>query len=197
MVGTVIAVIGTSTVETYSTSNRENRLKKATAQIQGGVRCGLHRPLIATITGLAIVGLGGVIATEAAFAAQPTQAVATAAAAAQESGIDAMIQHLHERFRITSAQEPLWEKVAAVMRENASVMTQLAKERAQSSRTHTAVDDLKSYAAISAAHAEGTKKLVPEFQALYDSLSDAQKKAADEEFREHYRTHTGRPGGAR
>jgi hypothetical protein len=31
--------------------------------------------------------------------------------------------------------------------------------------------------------------MIPVFQALYDSMSDAQKKAADDEFREHYAAH--------
>jgi len=36
---------------------------------------------------------------------------------------------------------------------------------------------------------KGTKKMIPIFQALYGSMSEAQKKAADVEFREHYAAH--------
>jgi hypothetical protein len=82
----------------------------------------------------------------------------------------------------------LWQKVAAVMRENADALSQLAKTRAEAANNMTAVDDLKSYAQISEAHAEGTKKLVPPFQALYDSMSAEQRKAADQEFQQHYRS---------
>ncbi|HEV2442063.1 MAG TPA: Spy/CpxP family protein refolding chaperone [Steroidobacteraceae bacterium] len=104
-------------------------------------------------------------------------------------GIDGLIDHLHESFKITPAQEPLWRKVVSVMRENSEELGKLAKERAEGSANRTAVDDLKSYAEISDAHAAGTRKLIPAFQALYDSMSAEQKKAADAEFREHYSGH--------
>jgi hypothetical protein len=50
----------------------------------------------------------------------------------------------------------------------------------------TAVGDLKSYGEIIDAHADGIKKLIPVFTALYASMSDAQKKAADTCFRQGY-----------
>jgi hypothetical protein len=46
----------------------------------------------------------------------------------------------------------------------------------------TAVDNLKTYEAIADAHAEGLQKLVPAFETLYASMSEAQKKNADEVF---------------
>ncbi len=46
----------------------------------------------------------------------------------------------------------------------------------------TAVDDLRSYSAITDAHAEGLKKFIPVFEALYASMSDAQKKNVDTLF---------------
>ena len=103
-----------------------------------------------------------------------------------------MIDHLRESLKITDAQEPLWQKVAAVMRENAAKMEKLSRARLEHSKSMTAIDDLRSYSTISEAHAEGTRKMIPAFQALYDSMSDKQKKAADEEFREHYHQHHAR-----
>jgi hypothetical protein len=47
----------------------------------------------------------------------------------------------------------------------------------------TATDDVKSYAAITAEHAKEMQKLVPAFQALYDTMSDSQKHVADQVFR--------------
>jgi hypothetical protein len=46
----------------------------------------------------------------------------------------------------------------------------------------TAIEDVKSYAAIAEAHADGLKKFAPVFEALYASMSDAQKKNADTLF---------------
>lgn len=130
--------------------------------------------------------------TWAAAASGQTGAAAQSAnttPGAATHGVDGLIAHLHEEFKIAPAQENLFQKLADVMRENADAMSALAKKRADSAKTVTAVDDLKSYAEISAAHAEGTKKMIPVFQALYDSMSDAQKKAADDEFRAHYAAH--------
>ena len=42
------------------------------------------------------------------------------------------IKYLHDRLRITAAQEPLWAKVAEVMRENATTLAPLIKDRVQS-----------------------------------------------------------------
>jgi hypothetical protein len=47
----------------------------------------------------------------------------------------------------------------------------------------TAVDDLKSYAEITDAHADGIKKFTPVFATLYAGMPDAQKKNADGVFR--------------
>ena len=53
----------------------------------------------------------------------------------------------------------------------------------------TAVEDMKSYGEIAAAHVDGINKLIPVFEVLYDSMSDAQKKEADEAFRFGHRHH--------
>jgi hypothetical protein len=113
----------------------------------------------------------------------------TTSAPSAPGGVDGLIAHLHEAFKITPAQESLFQKLADVMRQDAEAMSALAKKRADDAKTMTAVDDLKSYSEISAAHAEGAKKMIPVFQALYDSMSADQKKAADDEFRVHYAAH--------
>lgn len=117
-------------------------------------------------------------------AVQTTKSVPRAA-----GGVDGLIEHLHDVFKITPAQESLFQKLADVMREDADAMSALAKKRADGAKTMTAPDDLKSYSEISEAHAEGAKKMIPAFQALYDSMSADQKRAADDEFREHYAAH--------
>lgn len=116
-------------------------------------------------------------------------AAATQAKSRAAVGVDALIAHLHESLKITPAQEGQFQKLADVMRENSESMSTLAKKRSEAASNVSAVDDLKSYAEISQAHAEGAQKMVPVFQALYDSMSDDQKKIADQEFREHYASH--------
>ncbi len=69
------------------------------------------------------------------------------------------------------------------MRDNEKTIEPLIKARADNAKTRTAVDDLKSYAEITDAHADGIKKFTPVFATLYASMSDAQKKEADVLFR--------------
>jgi hypothetical protein len=51
---------------------------------------------------------------------------------------------------------------------------------------------VKSYGGIAAAHVDGIHTLIPVFEVLYDSLSDTQKKEADEAFRFGHRHHNNR-----
>ncbi|MDB5976300.1 MAG: hypothetical protein JWR07_3060 [Nevskia sp.] len=97
--------------------------------------------------------------------------------------VETRIDDLHTRLAITAAQEDSWSKVAAVMRDNASAMAPLVQARASQATTMTAVDDLNSYARIAEAHADGIQKFAPAFETLYGSMSDAQKKNADDIFR--------------
>ena len=96
---------------------------------------------------------------------------------------EARITDLHAKLKITPAQEDLWSSVTTVMRANAKAMEPLKQARYDKAPTMTAVEDFRSYAEIADAHADGIKKFVPVFAALYDSMSDAQKKNADTIFR--------------
>jgi protein CpxP len=149
---------------------------------------------LALSAGAAVVGSGGLNTARAL--AQPdtgSAAVGTKSSATQHdkerTGIDALIDQLHDSLKITAEQEPLWYGVTKVMRENAETMSRLAQERAEHAQTATALDNLKSYAEISEAHAAGTRRMIPVFEGLYDSMSPEQKKAADAEFRGHLQEH--------
>jgi protein CpxP len=115
--------------------------------------------------------------------AQASPPTAPAAKAAPANPVEARIGSLHDALRITSAQEPQWQAVAEAMRDNAKTTGALIKERVAKAKTMTAVDDLHSYEAIADAHAAGLKTLTANFETLYASLSDAQKKSADAAFR--------------
>jgi periplasmic protein CpxP/Spy len=96
--------------------------------------------------------------------------------------VEARITSLHAQLKITPAQEPQWNAFAQVMRDNAKTVDALIQSRVQNAKTMTAVDDLHAYQGIADAHAEGLKKLIPAFEALYASMSDEQKKNADAVF---------------
>ena len=110
---------------------------------------------------------------------------------AHEDRAELRIKDMHAKLNITPAEEAQWAKVAEVMRDNGKTMDTLTQARVEHDKDMTAVDDLKSYGELADAHAEGVKKLIPLFAALYASMSDVQKKEADSLFRHigHKRSH--------
>ena len=149
----------------------------------------VHR-IAGVLPGLAVMALGTFIvvagpnpafaqdAGTKAVSADPTDKAATKPVDKAEQ----RIKELHSKLHITQAEEPQWQGLVQVMRDNAQQMSSLIAQRDQNSGT-TAVDNLKSYEEITDAHADGLKKLVPAFKSLYDALSDEQKKVADTLFR--------------
>jgi periplasmic protein CpxP/Spy len=123
----------------------------------------------------------------AAMTLLATIALASASPAHADS-VEARIKELHAKLKITQAQEDLWTNVTKVMRDNAKTEDALIKARFENAKTMTAIDDLKSYGDVADARAEGLKKFIPVFGALYASMSDAQKQNADTIFRS--RNHT-------
>jgi len=130
--------------------------------------------------------------TPATGAGTPASAPAAHTTRHARGGIDQRIADLHTRLKITPAQEAQWNQVADVMRQNAAAVEAAIKERVQSAKTMTAMDNLQSYEKIAQAHEQGLEKLIPVFQTLYNSMSDEQKKNADAVFRATAERHTAR-----
>jgi hypothetical protein len=145
-------------------------------------------PRIGSAFSVAII-LGAVlfIPPSAAMAqAMPAPAPAAKATPANNS-VEARVKSLHDALQITAAQEPQWQAVAEVMRDNGKTTGALIEERMAKAKTMTAIEDLRSYEAIADAHAAGIKKLIPALETLYATMSDAQKKNADTVFRHRLR----------
>jgi protein CpxP len=136
---------------------------------------------------LAFVALGTSSVTQAASPepGKATAGKATAGKVSKTDRVEARIKELHEKLKITPAQEDQWNAVAQVMRENAQEMDALIKARKEKAGKMTAVEDLKDYSAFADARAAGVKKLVTVFDPLYAGMSDAQKKEADALFGHH------------
>ena len=107
--------------------------------------------------------------------------------AASRDSIEARIADLHKRLRVTADQQSLWDDMAQVMRANAHKMRDNAAERSKDLRSMNAVDDLRSYQKIADEHADGLKRLLPAFEALYAKMSPAQQKNADHVFGDQQR----------
>ena len=149
-----------------------------------------HRTVRAV--GAAATLLGAIVLASPLFAASTVklaqassqQAMAAPGAAPAEIlAVEARIKDLHKKLHITDAQKPQWDALTTVMRNNAQVMVDLQKQRTADAQTQSAVDVVKSYQSVIEAHEVGMQKFVPPFEALYNSMSDAQKKTADSLFR--------------
>jgi hypothetical protein len=110
-------------------------------------------------------------------------ATATSATANGQQHVETRIQEMHAKLQITAAQEDLWKAVAQTMRDNQVSIEPLIADREKNAKTATALEDLKSFAEITEAHASGIRKFTAAFEPLYAALSDVQKKDADTLFR--------------
>jgi protein CpxP len=154
------------TIESASSNSRKGRnfMKTATMILIGGVLLG-----------------GVVLSSSLPVAAAGTKAKAVEAKPVEADLVNARIKTLHADLHITAAQEAQWEPVAQMMRDNGQAMEDLRKQRVEA-KTLGAIGELKAYAAAIDTHADGVHKFIPVFQSLYDSMSDTQKKTADDVF---------------
>jgi hypothetical protein len=95
---------------------------------------------------------------------------------------ETQIKQLQGTLNITDDQKELWNKLTSVMRENAKDMEALAKERAENAEPMNAVEHMKLHSQITEAHLAQMKKLIPPFEAFYNSMSDQQKNITDMVF---------------
>jgi hypothetical protein len=96
---------------------------------------------------------------------------------------EAQIKKLQSTLNITEAQEPLWNKLTQVMRENAKEMDAMNKGRTENTEPMNAVEHMKFHSQITQSHLAQINKLIPPFEAFYDGLSDQQKNITDMVFR--------------
>ena len=106
---------------------------------------------------------------------------AQAQPAQPRQNVEASISELHQRLQITPAQEAQFGAVANVMRENARTE---ASAPQQPPANASAVDDLRAFIRYSEIEITGLKKMLPALEALYATLSPAQRRAADAVFRQ-------------
>ncbi len=111
--------------------------------------------------------------------------------------VEARIADLHDAIGVTPDQESEWHDVAQAMRDSESGVGELIRARRSHAESTNAIDDIKSYQAISQAHADNMSKFVDAFEPFYDDLSAGQKERADAYFRNfrHERMRAaGKPG---
>jgi len=99
--------------------------------------------------------------------------------------IESHITKLHDKLRITAAEEPAWKDVATSMRDSAMSMKALIDKWAAQSDKMTALDSLKLHTEMAEEHAKGQHKLYPAFETLYNMMPAHQKAIADDVFARH------------
>jgi protein CpxP len=139
--------------------------------------------VVAAVTLLGTFVLARPLPAASGDLAQAVTATEAKENAAVNAKVEAHIKALHSKLHITSAQETQWSALAQVMRDNAHAIADLREEKAEQAKSMNAIEHLKAYAAITNAQAAGIHKFLPAFQALYDTMSDSQKKTADALFR--------------
>jgi protein CpxP len=130
-------------------------------------------------------GAGAQTPDQSAHAANSSGPAMANSDAKRDAAVEKHIKDLHATLKITSAEESQWNKVAETMRENAKELDRAIDKRDANVGSATAIDDLNSYAEVAQAHANGVKKLASAFSGLYSTMTDDQKKEADEVFRHH------------
>lgn len=128
-----------------------------------------------TRTLVSVVFVGGLLMANPLHAAQTSSST-------MNQNVEDRIKTLHDKLKITSNEEQDWGVVAQTMRDNEATMHQLIEARHEAPESMTAIDDLQSYEKIAQAHVDGLKSLIPNFQTLYNEMTDAQKKLADAAF---------------
>ena len=100
--------------------------------------------------------------------------------------IDGRIAYLKAELKITPQQEPQFDRVAQAMRDNATARDQaMQKLRGDQGQPKNAVERLELRQQFAAERAQQSQRFLDAFKPLYASLSDDQKKAADEMLTRH------------
>ena len=146
--------------------------------------------------GLAVllVSAGSALAQAPRAAGTPSATTGPQSADVQ-ARVEARIKSLHDRLHITAAEEQNWQAFTAVMRQNAQQESDALAARQKAFGSMNAVQDMQSYADITAQQAQQISRLVGPFQTLYAQFSADQKETADTIFH-NYTTRAGaRPRG--
>jgi periplasmic protein CpxP/Spy len=126
-------------------------------------------------------GNGPVQAQAQAPAAQKPGAAAKQAAPAGDP-IEAQLGEIKKRLSITPAQQPQFEQFATIVKQNAQTMEALMQKATTQGAQRNAVEGLRTAASFAQTEADNLKRLVPALEELYASLSEQQKRAADQLF---------------
>lgn len=156
----------------------------------------IRNAALATLGFAAILAGAGLSAVPAAPASAQTATASQQPAPAQQTEprhlsptqrVEGRIAYLKAVLKLTSAQEPQFDRVAQAMRENARDREQAFQQfRAPRGQPESALDRLEMRTRFAAFHAQASQRLLVAFKPLYASLNDDQKKTADTLLSRHH-----------
>ena len=129
---------------------------------------------------LAVAATGATAQAQAPAGQKPGAASGPAAPAGNP--IEGQLAEVKKRLSITAAQEPQFDQFATIVKQNAQTMDALMKKATAQDAQQNAVEGLRTAASFAQTEADNLKRLVPALEALYASLSEQQKRAADKLF---------------
>jgi hypothetical protein len=134
----------------------------------------------------AVVGLLGcvtiVVSPQIAAAGVPPEVLLVQGQPpAQPPNVEANIASLHQRLQITPTQEAQFNAVANVMRQNARAEASAPQSPPVNA---SAVDYLRAEIQYDEVELAGMRRFLPALEALYATLSPAQRQAANVLFRQ-------------
>lgn len=109
--------------------------------------------------------------------------------------IEGRIAYLRAELKITPAQAPLFDALAAQMRADAKAMDEkmatlhAEHEKAAPHEHKNLIDGMQSHIAMEQAHIERANETLAVLKPLYASFTDEQKKTADEVLADHHGHH--------
>jgi periplasmic protein CpxP/Spy len=119
--------------------------------------------------------------TQCVMAGAGSMSLAQAQPAQPRQNVEANISELHQKLQVTPAQEAHFNAVANIMRENARAEASAPQQPAANA---TAVEVVRAEIQYTELELAGMKRFLPALEALYATLSPAQKKTADAIFRQ-------------
>ena len=142
---------------------------------------------------LAVAAIGATAQAQAPAGQKPGAATRQAAPAGDP--IETQLAEVKKRLSITAAQQPQFDQFATIVKQNAQTMDALMKKATAQGAQQNAVEGLRTAASFAQTEADNLKRLVPALEALYASLSEQQKRAADQLFSSAPSSGGSSPGG--
>ena len=142
------------------------------------------RSILAALSGSVLAASLALAQTPPPAAPAPEPPSASGPAARGMEALEQRLAALHRNLLITPAQEPQWEAFAIAVRQNAKNMAELLSRKVGANGAMDALQQLRVLSDTARLRADDLQRLVPPFEALYNTMSPEQRTVADRVVRQ-------------